>query len=137
MKKCILCLLGMCTIAACNTPATVAVSSNGTNVNISSSSRLGGRGGVLAKANGLTVAVFDNNDTSFREANKTARLGVGMWGASKISANLADAFSSTENAKTSAGLEGIKATEATKQAKIAADAATEQAKISAEVQLNQ
>jgi hypothetical protein len=132
MKKCILTLLGMCVITSCNSPATVSVTSDNVNVNITSSARMGGRGGVLAKANGLTVAVYDNNDASFKEGNKTARFGLGMWGASKIAGSLADSFTSTENAKTVAGLEGVKATEATKQAQIAADAATRQAEIAAE-----
>lgn len=110
--------------ASCNSPARVTVTTkSGANIEIDTSGRIGGKGGMLVKSNDAMVAVYDNNDASFREGSKTLRFITGLIGLSSIANSAADALTTTNASNNAATLEGIKAVEATKQAKIAADAA--------------
>lgn len=130
--KLLLTVLSLLTVA-CNTPATVRViPKEGPTIDIKSSGRMGGRGGVIAKTPDVTVAVYDNNDASFKELNKTVRTGIVVAGAAGAASSMADSATSTANAETAAKLSETQAVEATKQVQIIENAAVEKAKIAAE-----
>ena len=99
-------------LVSCNSPATVQVTSaSGQNVNITSSTRLGGRGGVAVKSGDVVVAVYDNNEDSFREGNKTVRLGFWLTALNSIANSVSDAVTTTNATEEATKLSTVEAQE--------------------------
>ena len=76
--------------------------------------------GLAQTSSGITAESLENS-TSFREINKTGRFAIGAAAASAIARDIAGSWKSVTNTKTAATVSNTAATEATKQAGIAAD----------------
>lgn len=138
MKNYILLLLTSASLVSCNTPATVAVStSSGQRLDVKTSARVGGRGAIIANMEGGTqVAIYDNNDDSFREVASVAKTGI-RWGYSvagiKSLGNTATSIVNSNNALKAAqsadALKAAQSADAVKTSAIEADAAVKSLEI--------
>jgi len=108
-------------LAACNTPARVVVTNGQRTVDVTTSGRVGGRGGTVVRDGTLTVATYDNNDRSFREFNSTVRTGIAWWGAQGVTSDLGNAFSGAYRQSQMTERAAIKSREAVDLSRIAAE----------------
>lgn len=93
-------------LVSCNTPAVVSITTgNGDAINYKGSGRIGGRGAFAANLpGGARVAIFDNNENSFREGTRTVRTGLWLAGLQNIVSSAADAVTSVKNTESANAL---------------------------------
>ena len=108
-------------LVACNTPARVIVTNGQRTVDVTTSGRVGGRGGTVVRDGTLTVATYDNNDRSFRELNSTVRTGIAWWGAQGVTSDLGNAFSGAYQQRQMTERAAIRSREAVDLSRIAAE----------------
>lgn len=98
-------------LVSCSTPSEITVGE----MRIKTGNQVGGTSETLITNNGTTIYHRINNEDSFREAAKVAKLGIAVSGAKSIINSLGSTYQSVTNAKTAANVSKTGLTEATKQ----------------------